>query len=65
MLAVTACGGDSDGTGSGGGTVVVGMRSDFGSFNPVTSSGQYDWEVMNYALFTPIVQYDENLGVRP
>src|SRR5690606_21170925 len=54
--------------GSGGGdgaTVIVGMRSDFGSFNPVTSSGQYDLEVMNHALFTPLVQYDENLDVVP
>jgi ABC-type transport system substrate-binding protein len=41
------------------------MRSDFGSFNPVTSSGQYDLELMNYALFTPIVQYDEDLHVQP
>jgi peptide/nickel transport system substrate-binding protein len=59
-----ACGGDG-GSRAGGGTVVVGMRSDFGSFNPVTSSGQYDLELMNYALFTPIVQYDEDLGVQP
>src|SRR5688572_23491717 len=65
-LIVVACGGDSGGgAGGGAGTVVVGMRSDFGGFNPVTSSGQYDMEVMNYALFTPLVQYDENLGVQP
>jgi peptide/nickel transport system substrate-binding protein len=65
-LLAGACGGDGGGGGGGaGGTVVVGMRSDFGSFNPVTSSGQYDLELMNYALFTPIVQYDENLGVQP
>lgn len=63
---VAACGGDG-GTesGAGGGTVVVGMRSDFGSFNPVTSSGQYDLELMNYALFTPLVQYDDDLNVAP
>ena len=63
-MVATACGGDG-GTGSRGGTVVVGMRSDFGSFNPVTSSGQYDLELMNYALFTPIIQYSENLEVEP
>ncbi|MBR9989173.1 MAG: hypothetical protein KFH98_05415 [Gemmatimonadetes bacterium] len=63
-LLAGACGGDG-GSGGVGGTVVVGMRSDFGSFNPVTSSGQYDLELMNYALFTPIVQYDENLDVQP
>jgi peptide/nickel transport system substrate-binding protein len=61
-LLPAACGGDG---GGGGGTVVVGMRSDFGSFNPVTSSGQYDLELMNYALFTPLVQYDEDLEVQP
>jgi peptide/nickel transport system substrate-binding protein len=61
-----ACGGDGGTNGGGaGGTVIVGMRSDFGSFNPVTSSGQYDLELMNYALFTPLVQYDETLEVEP
>ena len=64
-LLAGACGGDGGDGGGGGGTVVVGMRSDFGSFNPVTSSGGYDLELMNYALFTPIVQYDENLEVQP
>ena len=59
---LAACGGDGGGDGA---TVIVGMRSDFGSFNPVTSSGQYDLEVMNHALFTPLVQYDENLDVVP
>lgn len=61
-LTFTACGGDS---GDRGGTIVVGVRSDFGSFNPATSSGQYDFEVMNFALFTPLVRYDENLDVSP
>src|SRR5687767_6005346 len=60
-----ACDQGGGGAGGGGGTVIVGMRSDFGGFNPVTSSGQYDIELMNYALFTPLVQYDSALGVRP
>jgi peptide/nickel transport system substrate-binding protein len=64
-VCLLACTGDGGGGGGGGGTVIVGMRSDFGAFNPVISSGQYDWELMNYALFTPLVQYDESLGVRP
>src|SRR5690606_13888392 len=55
---LAACGGDGGSGGGDGATVIVGMRSDFGSFNPVTSSGQYDLEVMNHALFTPLVQYD-------
>jgi len=65
LMALGACGGDG-GSGSGaGGSVVVGMRSDFGGFNPVTASGQYDIELINYALFTPLVQYGENLEVQP
>lgn len=48
-----------------GGTLVVGMRSDFGGFNPLTNTGQYDVEVMKYALFTPLIQYDEELEVVP
>jgi len=58
-----ACGGD--GSSAGGDTIVVGMRSDFGGFNPITSDALYSMELMNYALFTPLVQYDENLKVRP
>lgn len=60
--AAAACGGDAEGRG---GSVIVGVRSDFGSFNPITASAGYDIELMNYALFTPLVQYDENLEVRP
>lgn len=62
---LAACGGDGGTDSGGGGTVIVGMRSDFGSFNPVTSSGQYDLELMNYALFTPLVQYDDELNIAP
>ncbi|MGH7445833.1 MAG: ABC transporter substrate-binding protein, partial [Longimicrobiales bacterium] len=63
MLPIAACGGD--GGGSDGGTIVVGMRSDFGGFNPITSDALYSMELLNYALFTPLIQYDENLGVQP
>jgi peptide/nickel transport system substrate-binding protein len=63
LAAVSACGdGDAEGRG---GSVVVGMRSDFGGFNPITSSGAYDQELMNYALFTPLVRYDDNLDPSP
>jgi peptide/nickel transport system substrate-binding protein len=62
VVGAAACGGDAEGRG---GAVVVGMRSDFGGFNPITSSAGYDIELINYALFTPLVQYDENLEVRP
>jgi peptide/nickel transport system substrate-binding protein len=63
VAGLSACGGgDRDARG---GTVIVGMRSDFGGFNPITSSSAYDMELNNYALFTPLIQYDEDLGVRP
>lgn len=64
LLPLAACGGDGGG-GSGGSTIVVGKRSDFGGFNPITSDALYSMELMNYALFTPLVQYDEDLGVQP
>jgi peptide/nickel transport system substrate-binding protein len=60
-LGLPACNGD-DGRG---GSVVVGMHSDFGGFNPITSSAAYDVEIINHALFTPLVRYDENLEVQP
>jgi peptide/nickel transport system substrate-binding protein len=66
LLATAAgCGGDGGGAEDSGGTIIVGMRSDFSGFNPVTNSSLYTSEVVNYALFTPLVQYDEELEVRP
>lgn len=63
-LAVSGCGGGDAGGGAGG-TVVAGIRTDFSGFNPITNTSQYTGEVMKYGLFTPLVQYDENLSVRP
>jgi peptide/nickel transport system substrate-binding protein len=62
---VAACGGGDGGAERRGGTVIVGMRSDFGSVNPVTGSAQYDMELMNYALFTPLVRYAADLDIEP
>jgi peptide/nickel transport system substrate-binding protein len=62
---LAACGGDASSRGSGGGTVVVGVKSDFGGFNPITNSDLYTGEVMNFGLFTPLIQYDENLEPVP
>jgi peptide/nickel transport system substrate-binding protein len=60
-----ACG-DGGGAGSGdGGTVSVGMPADFQPINSITAGDQYTVELINCALFTPLIQYDENLGVRP
>ncbi|HEY0673832.1 MAG TPA: ABC transporter substrate-binding protein [Longimicrobiales bacterium] len=63
-----ACGGDNGGGSQGGGeggTVTVGMRADFQPINSITAGDQYTIELINYALFTPLIQYDEKLGVRP
>lgn len=48
-----------------GGTVVVGARTDFGGFNPITNTDIVTVEVINFALFTPLIRYDEELGVEP
>jgi peptide/nickel transport system substrate-binding protein len=45
--------------------VVVGVRTDFGGFNPITNNDQYTDEVIKYALFTPLVRYNEQLEVEP
>ncbi len=62
-IAAAACGGER-GAGAGG-TVTVGMRADFQPINAITAGDQYTVELINYALFTPLVQYDEQLNVRP
>jgi peptide/nickel transport system substrate-binding protein len=68
-LAAAACsGGDRSAAGGApraGGTVIVGMSSDFGGFNPVTTTDQYGDELNKYALFTPLIQYDKTLKPRP
>jgi peptide/nickel transport system substrate-binding protein len=66
LAALGACGGDAGSSGAeGGGTVIVGVRSDFGGFNPITNSDLYTGELINFALFTPLVQYDADLNVVP
>jgi peptide/nickel transport system substrate-binding protein len=67
LVCLAACGGDRSDTqrGGTGGTVTVGMRADFQPINSITAGDQYTIELINYALFTPLIQYDEKLGVRP
>lgn len=67
VAAAAACGGDGGGGGTGGegGTVTAGMRTDFQPINPITAGDQYTIELINYALFTPLIQYNENLEVVP
>jgi peptide/nickel transport system substrate-binding protein len=64
-LMFAACGGDGGAGAGNGGTVSVGMQADFQPVNSITAGDQYTVELINYALFTPLIQYDEKLGVRP
>ncbi len=73
LLAACGGGGDAGGGGQGGsggaaqqgGTAVIGVRSDFGGFNPVTNSATVTDDIIKHMLFTPLVQYDEKLNVQP
>src|SRR5262245_31307217 len=61
-----ACGGERGGRRPGaGGTITVGMRTDFQPINPITAGDQYTVELINYALFTPLIQYDAQLHPIP
>jgi peptide/nickel transport system substrate-binding protein len=62
-LLASACGGGD--AGGRGGTIIIGMRSDFGGFNPITSTSTYDQALNNHALFTPLISYDEDLQPQP
>lgn len=62
-IALPACGEAAFEAGAG--TVVVGVRNDFGAFNPIINSDLYTGELINFALFTPLVQYDSGLNVVP
>jgi peptide/nickel transport system substrate-binding protein len=48
-----------------GGTAVVAVTSDFQAFNPVTNTALVTMEVMNFLLFTPLIQYDDSLEPQP
>lgn len=69
--ALTACGGDGAeapmivGDPEPGGTAIVAVTSDFQPFNPVSSSSLLTMEVNNFMLFTPLIQFDENLEAAP
>jgi peptide/nickel transport system substrate-binding protein len=46
-------------------TLIVGVRSDFRGFNPITTGDYYGLEIVNYALFTPLITYDADLEPAP
>lgn len=58
-----ACGADRDVDRAA--IVVVGVRSDFDAFNPVVTTSLYGREVNDFALFTPLLQYDRDLRPGP
>lgn len=64
-LIAAACGGGDGASVGRRGTVTVGMNNDFQPINPIAAGDQYTIELINYALFTPLIQYDEKLGIRP
>lgn len=48
-----------------GGTIIVGARTDFGGMNPITNTGLTTDHLMKYGLYTPLIQYDEDLNPTP
>jgi peptide/nickel transport system substrate-binding protein len=60
-----ACTPDSGDSDSGDGIVVVALPIDVDAFNPLITTTYYGQEIDNHALFTPLVQYDENLQPVP
>ncbi len=48
-----------------GGTVVAAYNADFLAFNPLVNTDQNTNEVINFLLFTPLVQYDSSYRVTP
>jgi peptide/nickel transport system substrate-binding protein len=65
LLLVLAAAGCDPSTDRAGGTVIMGMRTDFGGLNPITNSSLTTDHVMKFGLFTPLIQYDEDLNATP
>jgi peptide/nickel transport system substrate-binding protein len=74
VLALAACGGgdrrdaaggDEGGEPQPGGTAVIAVLSDFQAFNPVTNTHLTTDDVIKHMLFTPLIQYDEELNPQP
>jgi peptide/nickel transport system substrate-binding protein len=60
---LAACpGGDGE---RAGGTVIVGVRADFSGMNPITNASLFTDHIMKYGLFTPLIQYDDDLSPSP
>ncbi len=61
--ALSGCGGDR--SAGHGGTVAVGVRSDFSGLNPVTNTSIDTDQILKYGLFTPLIQYNDQLEPEP
>jgi peptide/nickel transport system substrate-binding protein len=48
-----------------GGTAIVAFNADMGRFNPLVNTDQNTNEVIDYMLFTPLLQYDASYEPRP
>jgi peptide/nickel transport system substrate-binding protein len=48
-----------------GGTVVIAAGTDLRSFNALVESEANTSEILRYALFLPLIRYDEDLGFQP
>jgi len=48
-----------------GGTAIVAINSNFQDFNPVINTALITVEVLNFMLFTPLIQFDEDLDALP
>jgi peptide/nickel transport system substrate-binding protein len=70
IFAAAACGSDRGADSAGvrpdtGGVAVVTMANDLDNLNILAANGRYTQEVLRYALFLPLVQYDEKLDYHP
>jgi peptide/nickel transport system substrate-binding protein len=70
VIALGACGDAADpaadvGDPTPGGTGIVAVTSDFQAFNPVTNTALVTLELINFALFTPLIQYNEDFEPEP
>jgi peptide/nickel transport system substrate-binding protein len=70
VCAAAACGRDRDAGTAGvgpdtGGVAVVTMPADLDNLNILAANSRYTQEVIRYALFLPLVQYDHKLDYQP
>lgn len=73
VVALAACGGEKPRERAAapgapvtkGGTVAIAMSSDFQALNPILATDQYTNELIQYGLYTPLIQFDSALNAVP